>query len=137
PVPAPRDWTAEVQWSETELTLRRPALLDVGAVGKGRLVDLVLAALPNTPGTVVVDAGGDVAVRGAAESGAPVRIGLEHPYDPTRVIGVVEVRDGALCGSAINRRAWGNGLHHVLDGRTGLPVRTWAATWALAPDAMK
>ncbi|MFP3345179.1 FAD:protein FMN transferase, partial [Halomonas sp. SIMBA_159] len=27
--------------------------------------------------------------------------------------------------------------HHVLDARTGVPVRTWAATWAIAPDAMR
>ncbi|MGO2519668.1 MAG: FAD:protein FMN transferase [Microbacterium sp.] len=37
---------------------------------------------------------------------------------------------------SINRRAWGEGLHHVLDARTGAPVRTWAATWAIAPSAM-
>ena len=59
-----------------------------------------------------------------------MRIGLEHPYDATRAIGVVELRDGAMCASAVNRRVWGEGLHHVLDARTGLPVRTWAATWA-------
>ena len=46
----------------------------------------------------------------------------------------------ALCASAVNRRAWpsaaGTTLHHVLDARTGQPVRTIAATWAVAPDAM-
>lgn len=66
-----------------------------------------------------------------------MRIGLEHPYDPTKAIGVVELQDAALCASAVNRRAWGDGLHHVLDARTGVPVRTWAATWAIASDAMR
>ena len=51
--------------------------------------------------------------------GAPQRIGLEHPFDPRRAIGVWEVTDAALCASATNRRAWGDGLHHVLDARTG------------------
>ena len=41
-----------------------------------------------------------------------------------------------MAASATTRRAWGDGLHHVLDARTGLPVRTIAATWAVAPDAM-
>jgi thiamine biosynthesis lipoprotein len=113
------------------VTASAPALIDVGALGKGRLVDLVFAALADLPGDLVVDAGGDMRVRGAA-----VRIGLEHPYDATRAIGVVSVQDAALCASAVNRRAWGDGLHHVLDARTGVPVRTWAATWALAPEAM-
>ena len=65
-----------------------------------------------------------------------MRSGLEHPFDPSRAIGVATIGDRALCASAINRRVWGDGLHHVLDARTGLPVRTWAATWAIAPDAM-
>jgi FAD:protein FMN transferase len=108
-------------------------MIDVGALGKGRLVDGVLEVVSQwTEGDVVVDAGGDLVARGA-----PVRIGLEHPYDPTQAIGVVELRDGALCASAANRRAWGDGLHHVLDARTGAPVRTVVATWAFAPTAMR
>lgn len=130
-VPAPERWTDLVSWTAERLTASAPILLDVGAVGKGRLVDLVMAVLSEVPGPIVVDAGGDIRVRGGAE-----RIALEHPYDPSRAIGVVEVGDGALCASAVNRRAWGDGLHHVLDARTGTPVRTWAATWALAGEAM-
>ena len=131
PRPAPAAWADRLTWSEDAVAAAGPALLDVGALGKGRLVDRVMQVLSGMPGDVVVDAGGDIRVRGAA-----VRIALEHPYDARKAIGVVELRDGALCASAVNRRAWGDGLHHVLDARTGQPVRTWAATWALAPEAM-
>ncbi|WP_460776393.1 FAD:protein FMN transferase [Microbacterium sp. GXF7504] len=131
-VPAPADWRTLLAADAGTITLRAPAVVDVGAAGKGRLVDLVLALLPDLgPGSVVVDASGDLAVRGG-----PVRVGLEHPYDPRRVVGVWEVTDGALCASAVNRRVWGDGLHHVLDARTGEPVRTIAATWVRAEDAM-
>ena len=132
PVAAPADWATHLRWTADSVTASAPALIDVGAVGKGRLVDLVVDALSDVEGDLVVDAGGDLRVRGAA-----VRVGLEHPYDPTRAIGVVTLSDAALCASAVNRRAWGDGLHHVLDARTGEPVRTWAATWAIAPDAMR
>ncbi|PVE93314.1 FAD:protein FMN transferase [Microbacterium sp. TPD7012] len=132
PVRAPATWDERVSWTDAAATASTPSLIDVGALGKGRLVDLIMAVLADAPGDLVVDAGGDMHVRGGA-----VRVGLEHPYDPTKAIGVVEVRDQALCASAVNRRAWGDGLHHVLDARTGIPVRTWAATWALAPDAMR
>lgn len=132
PIAAPHDWTDHVGWTTGEATASAPMLLDVGALGKGRLVDIVTEVLAGVPGDLVVDAGGDMRVRGSA-----VRIGLEHPYDATKAIGVIELQDAALCASAVNRRAWGEGLHHVLDARTGLPVRTWAATWAISPDAMR
>jgi thiamine biosynthesis lipoprotein len=130
---APAQWRRLLDWSGGRLTLTAPATIDVGAVGKGRLVDLVLAALLAAGiDDVVVDASGDLAVRGASQ-----RVGLEHPFDPRRAIGVFEVADAALCASATNRRAWGEGLHHVLDARTGAPVRAYAATWALAPTALQ
>lgn len=129
PRPAPRDWRERLTWTDGRLSITEPAVIDVGALGKGRLVDRVVAVLaPHVHGDVAVDASGDLWVRGA-----PQRIALEHPYDPRRAIGVVELGDAALCASATNRRAWGDGLHHVLDARTGEPVRTIAATWAIAP----
>lgn len=134
--PAPAHWRELLTWQDGVLSLAEPATIDVGALGKGRLVDLVLAVVTAAmPGDVVVDASGDLAARGR-----PQRIGLEHPFDPRRAIGVWEVGDAALCASAVNRRAWpsatGTALHHVLDARTGEPVRTVAATWAVAADAM-
>lgn len=132
PQAAPVDWRTVLDAAGGRLTLRRPALIDIGAVGKGRLVDLVLAVLrPRVTGWLVVDASGDLAVRGIRQ-----RIALEHPFDATRAIGIWSIADAALCASAVNRRAWGDGLHHVLDARTGQPVRSYAATWAVAADAM-
>jgi len=117
-------------------TLTAPAVLDVGAAGKGQLVDLVLALLQGAGHTTcTVDAGGDLRI-----AGGPVRVALEHPFDPDAAIGVVTVADAAVAGSAPNRRRWtspdGRRLHHVLDGRTGEPVDTVAATWAVAGTAM-
>lgn len=132
PQPAPHRWRDLLRWNADTLTLAAPEVIDVGALGKGRLVDIVRDLLAAAvPGEIVVDAGGDVAVHGRTD-----RIALEHPFDPRRAVGVWEVTDAALCASATNRRAWGDGLHHVLDARTGEPVRTIAATWAVAPTAM-
>lgn len=134
--PAPREWTRLLSWADGRLALARPATIDVGALGKGRLVDLVADVLrEGSLDSFVVDASGDLVVHGVTE-----RVALEHPHDPSRAIGVWEVSRGALCASAVNRRAWaghdGGGLHHVLDARTGEPVRTIVATWAVADDAM-
>ncbi|WP_449488082.1 FAD:protein FMN transferase [Streptomyces purpurascens] len=38
-------------------------------------------------------------------------------------------------GACADRRAWADGLHHVVDARTGLPVRGVVATWVVADEA--
>lgn len=131
--PGPRlCWARDVRRGGRTVTVRRPVLIDVGAAGKGCLVDLVAETLRAAGiDEFVVEAGGDM--RHAGSRG--IRVGLEHPVDPEVVVGVVELRDRALCASAVNRRAWGDGLHHVVDARTGVPVRDVVATWVLAADA--
>ena len=131
PVPAPD--ARVLRRSGTTLTVARPVLLDVGAAGKGQLVDLVAAELTACgAGEHVVDAGGDMVHRGPEA----LRVGLQVPGDPERVLGVVELRDAALCASGVDRRVWGDGLHHVLDARTGEPTREVVATWVVAARAM-
>jgi len=132
PLPA-RAWESVLSWSGTSLTASEPVVLDIGAAGKGLLVDLLATELEGAgTGSFIIDASGDLLVRGPD----PVSVALEHPYNPAQAIGVVELAGRALCASAANRRAWGDGLHHVLDGTTGQPVRTAVATWALAETAM-
>lgn len=134
PVGEPR---AAPSWSSarrdgTVLTVPEGTVLDIGAVGKGYLVDLVARVLAERGQPSVIDAGGDILNAGTA----PVRVALEHPDDPTMAVGVHELAPGrALCGSAVNRRAWGEGLHHVLDARTGIPITGVQATWAVADRA--
>ena len=132
PLPAPH-WDDVLDWEGTVLTTRAPVVIDVGAAGKGQLADLLSGVLRD--GGVeehFIDASGDLLNAGSV----PVDVGLEHPYDQARAIGVVSLGAGALCASAANRRSWGDGLHHVLDGTTGAPVRTVVASWAMAASAM-
>ncbi|GIG36843.1 FAD:protein FMN transferase [Cellulomonas pakistanensis] len=137
--PAP-DWRTAARRSGGTLTLDEPALLDVGAAGKGYLVDLVSGVLADHGvGAHVVDAGGDLRVVGlgaGAAAGGPLTVALEDPRDTTRALGVLRLTDGALCGSATNRRAWGPGLHHVVDARTGAPTTDVLATWAVGGSAL-
>lgn len=132
PVPPPR-WEDVLQWEGTVLATSAPVILDIGAAGKGQLVDLLSAELTGLGVSgFFIDASGDLFNSGPE----PVSIGLEHPYDAGSAIGTIELRTGALCASASNRRSWGDGLHHVLDGSTGAPVQTIVATWTAASTAM-
>jgi thiamine biosynthesis lipoprotein len=132
PLPAPR-WDDVLDWQDNVLTTTAAVVLDVGAAGKGQLADLLGEEL-RSQGVVehFIDASGDLLNSGPL----PVAVGLEHPYDPARAIGIISLGAGAICASAANRRTWGDGLHHVLDGTTGAPVRTVVATWAQADTAM-
>ncbi|MET3175596.1 UNVERIFIED_ORG: thiamine biosynthesis lipoprotein [Arthrobacter sp. UYCu721] len=131
-LPAPR-WEDVLTWDGSVLTTSAPLVLDIGAAGKGQLVDLLAIELRSCGvDSFVIDASGDLLHRGPD----PVSVALEHPYDPARAIGTVPLAGGALCASASNRRAWGDGLHHLLDGTTGLPVSTAVATWTMAESTL-
>jgi thiamine biosynthesis lipoprotein len=122
-------WDATMTWDGPRVTTTYPVILDFGAIGKGYLVDLVGEILQQHNVTdYVVDAGGDMRHRGSDTQ----TVGLENPFDASMVIGAVPLQNASLCGSATNRRRWGNDLHHVIDGRTGLPVTEIAATWVVA-----
>jgi thiamine biosynthesis lipoprotein len=131
-IPSVPAWEDAVAWDGVFLDVVRPVVLDVGAAGKGYLVDLVSDLLAEAGiAEHIVDASGDLRTRGV-----PMRIALEHPRDPRKAVGVAELPDGAFCASATSRRSWGDGLHHVLDPATGLPARGVLATWVLAPTAL-
>ncbi|NWL32469.1 FAD:protein FMN transferase [Paenarthrobacter nitroguajacolicus] len=132
PLPPPR-WEDVLDWAGTEITVKEPVVLDIGAAGKGQLVDLLGEVLREAGCTdFLVDGSGDMLHSGKR----PVTVALEHPYNPRQAVGTVELDNFALCASASNRRTWGDGLHHVLDGTTGKPIHTTVATWTMAASAL-
>lgn len=133
PTAAPR-WDEAFSWDGHALVTLNPVSIDVGAAGKGYLVDLVTELLVEGGHVAgIVDASGDLRQWGADS----IRVALEHPLDPTKAIGIANVRNAALCASATNRRAWGDGLHHVVDATTGLPTRHVIATWVIASTCLE
>lgn len=131
PKPAPT-WNDVMQWQGDTIKITVPIDLDVGAAGKGLLVDGIANKLIQAGiNAFTIDASGDVLAKGNVQ-----RIGLENPYDSTTVIGAVEIKNESLCASATNRRKWGNGWHHVLNAKSGRPVDNVVATWVIAESTM-
>ena len=104
--------------------------LDFGGIAKGMAVDAAISRLARMGiTTALVNAGGDLAV-----IGLPPRLNAW----PIAVAGVhashtVPLRHGAMATSGIERRHWRQGKqvrHHLLDPRTGEPVRNdlWSVT---------
>lgn len=122
-------------WYETStggaFTARVPGRgLDPCAVVKGwavqRAADLLRAAGATR---FCVNAGGDVVVAGEPEPGKPWRVGVRHPDQADALCVVLGVRDGAVATSALYERG-----QHILDGRTGEPVRGLLSVTVVAAD---
>jgi len=131
---APPSWDAALDYVYPQLRIKQPVLLDVGAAGKGYLVDIVTELLAQHGVTsCCVDAGGDIMYRDAAAR--PMRVGLEHPDNDGQVIGVATIVNQSICGSAGNRRAWGE-YHHIINPHLLASPRHIQALWVIADSAL-
>jgi len=126
-------WDDTMIWNGVRLTTKRPVILDVGAAGKGYMVDIISEILhKHDIDDYVIDASGDLKHKGELEN----MVGLEHPTKPGIIIGTVSVQNKSLCSSSVSRRSWGNGMHHVFDPDTLLPTNDVVATWVVAESTL-
>jgi thiamine biosynthesis lipoprotein len=131
------------RWREIALvgtTLALPAGvgLDLGGVAKGWTADVAgAAALDAGLPWAIVNAGGDLRIVGDAPR--DLEVSVDDPLADGASVGRLRLDAGALATSSVTRRAWGRGLHHVIDPRTGSPsagdvlqATVWAPTCAEA-----
>lgn len=113
--------------------ISEPVLLDFGALGKGRLIDIVGEILSTHGiGDYTIDAGGDILYK---NSDKPIRIGLEHPDNPKKAIGYVNLMNQSICGSSGNRRKWDR-FHHIINPKTLTSPSDILATWVVSDTAI-
>lgn len=87
--------------------------IDLGGIAKGWLADRLTERLgPNC----LVNLGGDLCARGAGPAGDGWPVG----FGGTTLM----LRDRAAATSGTHGRAWGDGLHHLVDPRTNRPAET-------------
>ncbi|HET8626224.1 MAG TPA: FAD:protein FMN transferase [Thermomicrobiales bacterium] len=112
--------------------------LDFGGIGKGFAVDYALRTLPAGRGGVLLNAGGDLAVRGRAPAGGWLCAVAAGPGDPAAA--TVALHAGALATSGLGRRQWsrdGRRLHHLIDPRSGRPgTSPWRYVTVAARDCL-
>jgi len=122
----------EIEVNESRRMVRLPAGvgLDFGGIAKGMAVDAALNLLEARGlSPVMVNAGGDLAVRGLPS---------DAPYWPIAVPGkdegwVIGLEGGAVATSGVGHRHWRQGdseRHHLIDPRTGDPAASalWSVT---------
>jgi thiamine biosynthesis lipoprotein ApbE len=125
-------------WQTVALDRERRALripagvrLDLGASAKAWAADRAGAAAHRAAGCgALVSLGGDIATSGQAPDGGwRVRVSDDHRSDCSAPGQTISIRAGGLATSSTVVRRWshaGHTMHHIIDPRTGSPVRdTW------------
>ena len=110
--------------------------LDLGGVVKESAVDRVaLRCRQVGVRHGLVNLGGDVGIVGPRPDGEAWRIGIRHPRRPSELIQTLQLHAGALASSGDYERCIvldGVRHGHILDPRTGWPVRHLASVSVVA-----
>lgn len=126
---------SRVRWNRPRLEMLPGMEIDLGGIGKEYAVDQALAAAVQlTSDPVLVNFGGDLAVTGPRRNGRPWRVGIESIGSALHLAAdsapqaahLIDLSAGALATSGDTYRfvsAAGERLPHILDPRTGTPVR--------------
>lgn len=134
----PRIGWHRLRWQRPRLSFPQPGLeLDLGGIVKEYAVDRVAAQL-EAAGVQhgYVNLGGDLRAMGPQPDGRPWQIGIRHPREPGALLTIVALTRGALASSGDYERGLvvdGRRYGHILNPRTGWPVRTLAAVSVAAP----
>ncbi len=98
---------------DSTIHLAKPALFDLGALGKGYLIDVLYEILFDHKMTrFLIDGSGDI--RYYSSKKVPITCGLEHPANEGELFGTIDITHGALCASALKRRSWSE-YHHYYN----------------------
>ncbi|RMH11494.1 MAG: FAD:protein FMN transferase [Gemmatimonadetes bacterium] len=140
---------ARVDWRAVRLdTLRHAArlerpdmALDFGAIAKGFAVDRAVEAVRRAGAqAAMVDLGGNIGVWGPAPDGAAGwTLGVRHPRRGDDVLATLTLADGAVATSGDYEQSFvENGVRysHLMDPRSGEPVRGVVAVTVAAPDGI-
>jgi FAD:protein FMN transferase len=129
----------KIEWRRPRLVMRSGMQIDFGGIGKEYAVDeaarLAEAAAPGL--SCLINFGGDVAVRNARQDGQPWRVGVESATRTDTAARIVHLQRGALATSGDSRRFVyrdGHRYSHILDARTGWPVRNAPHSITVAAD---
>lgn len=118
------------------VTVRRPLILDLGAIAKGLAIDIAARELRSF-NDFAIDAGGDLYLAGVNADTAPWSVGIRHPRIADAAIASVRVRDAAVCTSGDYERPAPTGVgHHLIDPRSGESPSGVASVSVMADSAM-
>ncbi len=122
-----------VDAARSTITVPATSALDLGGIGKGFAADLVADELIAAGATgVLVNLGGDLAVRGLPSDDTSWHLGIEDPSAPPKHVSLLRVVSGGVATSGTTVRRWtapdGQLRHHLIDPTTAQPASTATLT---------
>lgn len=127
-----------IELTDRDIRLAAPGMgLTLDGIAKGYVVDQA-AILIRTRGLtqVMVEAGGDMSLRGMRQDGQAWKIGLTHPRALAGYYEVLQTSNDSLAtsGDYENSFTADYSWHHIIDPRIGQSPRELASATVIAPD---
>ena len=128
---------SRIQWNRPSLTIPPHTELDFGGIVKEYAADRA-AGLCRSSGARdgVINLGGDLHIIGPHPDGTPWHVGVRHPRRKDETFSVIQVPRGGVATSGDYERCLqveGQRYCHILNPRTGYPVRHLASVTVVAP----
>lgn len=137
----PRIGWDKLRWQAPHLVLPMAGMeLDFGGYVKEYTTDAAVQCL-RAAGIRhgLVEMGGDIGIVGPHPDGTPWRVGVRHPQAPQQAVVGVDLHEGAIASSGDYERYMdvdGQRYCHILNPRTGWPVRGLQAVSVIAPQCL-
>jgi thiamine biosynthesis lipoprotein len=126
-----------VDKAESRVYLPSGMSIDLGAIAKGYAADLACQRVAENASGIMVEIGGDIAIRGHKPDGEPWRVAIADPRHPQQTL--AELLLTGDCGVATSGdyenyfEVNGIRLSHIIDPRTGLPAQYMVSVTVVAP----
>lgn len=129
----------KVTWRRPLFTLPAGMQIDFGGIGKEYAVDSATMLVESLAAGIscLINFGGDMAVRNPRRDGMHWRIGIEGADRSGEATQIVALKRGGIATSGDSRRYVyrdGRRYSHILDARTGWPVRNAPRSITVAAD---
>lgn len=130
-----------VRWHKPRLAFTRAGMeLDFGGIGKEYAADRAAnLCLETGIEHGLVNLGGDIRAIAPHPDGSPWRVGIRHPFQADGLLATVALAWGGLASSGDYARCidiGGQRYCHILNPKTGWPVRGLAAVSVIAPQCL-
>lgn len=127
----------QINFQNQTVTIPANSSLDLNSLVKGMAIDMALDCLENEK-HVLLEAGGDIKVKGLPPNQKDWKIGLRNPENPTKLITIVPLKEAAICTSGgyfRKLKAIEGYHHHLINPQNNKTENVASSTTVIAPTA--